>query len=136
MKAVEGMPGAKSVGAPDLLRSLRRAELVDVGLRLANSAAAAFSVASKMPGGAGVKALAVMAQMAGIINPKFLSFQTDASAPDAWYAKGKMAVTPTPEFQAAVGEIDAPGAPMPQYSAVVATVLEGKVVSARQLYSR
>lgn len=136
MKAVEGMAGAKGMGADDLLRTLRRAELVDIGLRLANSAAAAISVASKMPGGPAVKALAALAAAAGIVDPKFMRFQTDAPAPSAWYAKSKMEETPTPEFQAVVGRIDAPDAPAVQYSAVVATCLEGKVVSARQLYSR
>ncbi len=136
MKAAAGMAGAKSMGAPDLLRTLRRAELVDIGLRLANSAAAAMSVASKMPGGPIVKAMAALAHASGILDPKFMSFKTDAPAPSAWYAKSKMAETPTPEFHAAVGQVDAPDAPSAQFSAVVATVLEGKVVSARQLYSR
>jgi len=136
MKAAEGMPGAKGMGAPDLMRTLRRAELVDIGLRLANSAAAVISVAHKMPGGPVMKAMAAMAQVAGILNPKFMSFETDAPAPSAWYAKGKMAETPTPNFQVAIGRIEGDDAPTPQYSAVVATTLGGKVVSARQLYSR
>jgi hypothetical protein len=136
MDAVSAVPGAKSIGADDMLRSLRRAELVDIGLRLANSAAAAMSVASKVPGGPAIKALAAMAHAAGLIDAKFMAFETDAPAPSAWYAKSKMAETPTPQFHAAVGRIDAPDAPAAQYSAVVATVLDGKLVSARQLYSR
>jgi hypothetical protein len=136
LEAADGVSGAKNLGADDLLRTLRRAELVDVGLRLANTAAAAFSASSPIPGGQLVKALAAIAQEAGLINPKFLRFETDAPAPSAWYAKSKMAETPTPSFCAAVGQVEAPDAPGPQYSAVIGTVLDGKLVSARQLYSR